>query len=362
MTKRTAFILFALLLMTFGSAAGQEVAWSVDYSALFCNREGGDEQTPDQTFLHMRLAPTVGLSLMDGKHTLMGGITYVQPLNNNWSNHRITPTFYYRLRHHGWQFAMGFVPRTLLTEQAPRYLWSDSLAYYQPNIRGVLIQKYNRRGYAEFFLDWRQLQSTERREAFNVTFNSRFHITPLLTAGGHVQYNHLAKRKNAPEGEGVNDDATINPMLGLDFTQRTSLDTLAVEAGAIVQLQRCRRMGGWRTPAGFVLSASLRWRWLEAQQQLFVGKDLFPLYELFGSELNLGDPYYRYKVYSRTDVKAHIVNNRFVDLYASLSAHVTHKMFGFWQQIALRFYFDNNMWRVRKDRNALATPKLTPIY
>ncbi|MBR1543894.1 MAG: hypothetical protein IJ626_03260, partial [Muribaculaceae bacterium] len=124
-------------------AGAQEFVWSVDYTALFCNREGGDAQTPHQTFLHMRLAPAVGLSIMDGTHSFIGGITYTQPLNNNWEGHKVTPTFYYLLRHRGWHFAMGFVPRTLLAEQAPRYMWSDSISYHQPNVRGVLVQKFN---------------------------------------------------------------------------------------------------------------------------------------------------------------------------------------------------------------------------
>ena len=76
----------------------------------------------------------------------------------------------------------------------------------------------------------------------------------------------------------------------------------------------------------------------------------------------MGDPYYRYKVYSRTDIKAHIVNNSFVDLYASLSADVSDKTFGFWQQIAVRFYFDNNLWLHRKDKGYLSSSKLKPIF
>ena len=43
------------------------------------------------------------------------------------------------------------IPRTEMVEHAPRYLWSDSLAYRQPNIRGVLAryQKRAGRGYAQ---------------------------------------------------------------------------------------------------------------------------------------------------------------------------------------------------------------------
>lgn len=360
--RKLLFILAFSLLFCDG-ASSQKIVWDVDFVSVFNNREGGDEQTPDQTFLHLRLTPQIGVSFADGRHTLMGGVSYFQPLNNDWGGHKLTPTFHYRYAQNGWRLSMGFIPRTVLLSDVPKYLWSDSLAYHQPVIRGLLAQKTTRSGYSELMLDWRQLQSETRREAFVVGFNSSYHIGALFTIGGHVQYNHLAKRKNAPEGESVNDDATINPMVGLDFTKRTGLDTLAFRLGPIIQLERNRAQGKWQTPAGFVADARCRYRWIEARETFFAGKDMFPLYEQFGCELNLGDPYYRYKIYSRTDVIAHVVNTEFVDVTASLSAHVTDKMFGFWQQIGVRFYINNDIWRNRKNRDGMiAMPKLRSIY
>lgn len=356
--------LIAAILLGFFSlvASTQEVVWDVDASLVFNNREGGDEQTPDQTFLFSRLNAEVGVALGDGEHAFKGGVSWYQPMIDNGSGYKVLPLLYYQYHHDQWTIAVGAMPRTLIKGRLPRFLWSDSLNYCQPRLRGVLARFARGESFAEMALDWRQMQTQKQREAFNVLFNVDWAVAGGLMLGGHVQYNHLAKRKNAPEGEGVNDDATINAMVGYDFTRHTSLDLLRLDVGAVVQMQRCRALDHWETPAGFVLQARLRKSWFEVGEDFFAGKDLFPLYLMFGSELNLGDPYYRSKVYSRTDFIAHVVNTRYVDLTASLSFHATHRVFGFWQQIGCRFYIDNMIWKNRRDRSSLQRPRLMSTF
>ena len=87
-----------------------------------------------------------------------------------------------------------------------------------------------------------------------------------------------------------------------------------------------------------------------------------PLYRKFGSQLIQGDPYYHTKTYSRTDLIVHIVSNRFVDLTGSIAFHATDKMTGFWQQIACRFYLDNDLWKRRNDKDYLRSGHLSPLY
>ena len=196
------------------------------------------------------------------------------------------------------------------------------------------------------------MQSVSRREAFNVVVDGKWSLwsrnSRRLWLGGYFQYNHLAKRKNAPEGEGVNDDVTINPMLGLDMGHWSV--PVHLKAGAVVNRERARVDGKWHTPCGFVAGVNARWRFLEAEENVWAGSDLFPLYPRFGSQLNLGDTYYRDKFYSRTDLTAHIVQNAFVDLNTSFTFHYTNKTTGFWQQLSCRLYIDNLLWSNRRSR------------
>ena len=352
------------LLMTITPLAAQEVEWSIDASILLNNREGGDDKsTPDQTILFTRLAPELGISLLDGEHQLKGGVVWFQPMVDDLSGYKVLPTLYYRYnRPDGWHVTAGMMPRSLLVERMPRYLWSDSLAYCQPNLRGIMAQLIKDAGYAEVAVDWRQMQTERQREAFTVMVNTDWRIAGPLRLGGHVQYSHLAMSRSHAAGEHVNDDLVINPLAAIDLSRRYGLDSLRLSAGAVIAMDRNRGEERWINHAGFVATATARWRWLQLDESFYTGKDLLPLYPQYLSQLNLGDPYYRSKVYSRTDLTFHIVSNRFVDLNGSLALHVTDKMTGFWQQISCRFYLDNRLWKRRHDSDYLHRGHLRQLY
>lgn len=351
----TVLLVFCLSSIT---TIAQEVLWNVDLNVVLHNREGGDDMRPDQTFFFTRLAPEVGLTLDHGRNSIMGGVAWFQPMNDHGTGYKVVPTVYYAFRSERLKADLGMFPRTHLRERAPRFLWSDSLDYCQPIVRGAMLQYEHRRGgWLQAVLDWRQMQTRTRREAFNVLLSGAMPLTGPLWLKGHIYYNHLAKRKDAPEGEGVNDDATINPLLTLKLHPgQVALD---VEAGAIVQLQRARADNKWHTPAGFTAGAHARWRWLEVEETIFAGKDLFPLYDRFGPEFNLGDPYYRDKFYSRTDVRAHLIQKSFVDVSALLTFHATDRVTGFWQQLSCRFYVNGSG---RHASNMSTGKRLNPLF
>ena len=56
------------------------------------------------------------------------------------------------------------------------------------------------------------------------------------------------------------------------------------------------------------------------------------------------------------------MSNRFVDLTGSLVLHATDKNTGFWQQVACRFYFDNNLWKRRHDKKYFKSGRLQQLY
>lgn len=340
----------------------QEPVWGVDFSSVIENREGGDKSHPDQTFLFTRLTPELGIALRDTTHRLMGGVSWHQPLNHNGRDAKVSPVLYYEYRSPKWSGAVGMIPRRGFND-LPRYLWSDSLSYYEPVLRGAVLQYAHRRGYLSSFVDWRQQQSEKRREAFTVLFAGRWASKALSDRnhwwlGGYLQYNHLAKHSGVHPEEGVNDDLTLNPLVGFSTRGECALwcgngdcrvvDSpqvdVAVQAGAIFNFERDRLDDIWRKPCGFVADATLWWRRFELHQSVYAGDNIFPIYNTFGSELNLGDSYYCAKFYARTDLKAHLVSTEFVDLTASLSFHATDKITAFWQQVSCRFYFDRSMW------------------
>lgn len=355
MHNKRLIILTLTAILCAAQLTAQKIVWSIDFSTLFENREGGDAYLPDGTVFFTRLAPEVGISLMDNQHQIRGGVDWRQPVGNGWRDYKISPTLYYRFHRNAVSLSFGMIPRRYMTEKLHRFLWSDDMAYTQPNIRGVLFQYQPRNGYIDVALDWRQLQSLTQREAFTVNMNTRW--APggkAFLVGGRLQLNHLAKRKDAPEGEGVNDDIAVNGYVGVDLSRHTALDSLMVQVGAVAQMERSRALDKWEVPAGALIDAVAQWRWLGVKETLSVGKNLFPLYHLFGEELNMGSPFYQAKLYSRTNVYGEIFANQYINLTVSLDFHYTKEAFHFWQRLAVRAYIDDNLWRnkAQKDNHA----------
>lgn len=350
--KRLSFLLAVFCCVLTMSAQG--VTWSVDMNTIFDNREGDDYYSGNGTIFLTRVTPEVELTFLDGAHKIAGGVSWIQPCGDDWKRHKAKPSVYYQYRGGDLRMSFGVFPRSQFVNPLPAYLLSDSIAYNEPFVRGLLIQYVKPGGYAELSLDWRSQQSETEREAFNVNFNGEWYPRGVLLLGGHAQVNHLAKRKNAPEGEGVNDDIMVNPYAGLNLSKATALDSLVIKVGALVSLQRSRAAGGWQNRAGVLVNAIAEKKCVSVEETFFAGKGVMPLYPMFGTLLNMGDPYFQAPLYSRTDVNLHFIRNRFVNLEASLVFHYTEKAFGFWQQMKLRVYVDDKLWRTRNDKSSHA--------
>lgn len=328
----------------------QSLKWSVDFNTIFENREGDDYYSPDQTIFLTRLSPEVGISMLGGKHNLSGGVSWIQPCGNGWRDYKLCPTLYYQFKSETWRFAFGMMPRTLLMEPMHTVEWSDSMTYYQPNIRGVLLQYVKPKGFFELSLDWRSLQTDTQREAFNVNFSGQWRPKGALILGGRMHLNHLAKTRINNETQNVNDDIMLNPYVGLDLARHTALDSFVIKAGPILQMERDRGQGDWHKPAGVLIDAVAEWKWLGVKETFYAGDNLYPLYPKYGSQFNMGDPNYQAKLYSRTNVYAYIFRNQFLNLEASLDFHYTKEAFAFWQKVVLRVYVDQLTYKSRKQK------------
>ena len=62
--------------------------WSVDFKTIFDNREGDAVYNEAQTFFMTQLAPEIGLSIDNGRHTVTGGVVWTQPIGCEWDGQR----------------------------------------------------------------------------------------------------------------------------------------------------------------------------------------------------------------------------------------------------------------------------------
>ena len=360
--------------------------WGVDAETVFDNREGDQTYSPQQTIFFSRLSPSLGVRFGKSEyekinndgikkkytdvHKLVAGTHYIQPIGIGYKENKFVPTAYYTFSHKvvkevkrdssvliidgtntpdfkAWSVSFGMIPRRL-SYRLPEILWSDSMDYYNPNIRGILLQcTKNNLAFHEISLDWRSLQSADQREAFNVNYNVRkyFHrylrgISPFFI-GGNVQLNHLAKRNPAPEGEGVNDDMFAYPYIGWNFSDKTVFDRFRIKAGYAVSFDRCRAIGDWEVDGGLLADLHLLWKKIGIIETLYAGNKQFPLYPMYGSLLNMGDPHYQSSFYSLTSIYSPIVHNRHVSFGAFLDFHVTKEGTSCYQRVVLNVNLGN---------------------
>lgn len=367
MLKRLLIILI-IAVSTFALNA-QELEWSVDMNAVFNNREGGNGETPDQTFLFTRVTPQIGVSMDSTRHRIMGGVTWYQPMNDHLHGYKVLPSLYYNYK--GYRkgvglvdFKFGMIPNELRIStlnigashhiNTPTFLRSDSISYLNPNINGMVFKVDRRHLWLHSWLDWRQIQTNHRREAFQVTgmlgWKSTVKHNNLFQLSAIMSYNHLAKSKQPVEGEGVVDNVVFSPKFSYCRFIGNNFDALFyASAGMLMSVDRDRPgENKWLTRVGFIGQLAGVWKWLMLTENIYVGQRQMPLYEKYGSLLYQGDQFYHNKFYSRTDLVATFLKRDYMDLEARLTYHITDKTTAFWQQLAVRFYIDSGYRRLRK--------------
>lgn len=322
-------------------ALSVEPTWHIDLGATFDNREGDGQHTASETYFITSLAPEIGLKFT--KHDrIAGGAVWIQPIENTIKNGKIYPTLYYRHEGEKWKFSMGMFPMSQLRQPLPGFLWSDSLTYYQKNLRGALLQYQTKLGFFDAYIDWRGIQSKKQREAFNIVFHGEFHKEKnLFLAGGYAMMNHLAKTFNADENQYVIDNFLINPYLGIDLSHKIPIDSLVIKGGGLITVERHRKTGNWVTPGGFWLEVLGEWKFLGLRNSLYRGGKLFPMYGEFGNLLYQGEPYYASSFYDRLDVYGKLYHNKFVEIEAQLNFNFTKEGFMFYQRLLLNVDIGN---------------------
>ena len=315
--------ILTLLILISSTISAQRFVYDIDFLTFFDNRESRIPSYPAQTLFGARLSPEIGLEINDsiyGNHHLMVGVSYAQPFGSTWRDARIHPTLYYRYRQHGFNLAFGFIPWRNTRTALPDYLMSDSLRYYSPNIKGVHFGYSSRHGFTEFICDWRGMQSPTMREAFRPLLTGEYHYQWFFT-GGNAQLNHLASRLNTYDG--VCDDITAQPFVGINFSQLTPLDTLALRTSYIISYQRERRTNTLYIAHGFLAELSMKWRFLEAENTLYVGNPLMPLYPQYGPLLNQGEAFFQRPIYNKTQFSVYILQCPFANIRFSWNLHYT---------------------------------------
>ena len=349
--KKLLIILLTLIVITLYS---QQFIYDIDFLTFFDNRESNVPSYPSKTLFGTRLSPEIGIEFDDsiyGNHQLITGVSYIQPFGSTWRDIRLNPTIYYRYRQHGINLSFGFIPWRNIKTYLPDYIRSDSLSYFAPNIQGVHFSYTSRHGFVEFICDWRGMQSLETREAFRLLLTGEYNYSFLFT-GGNAQLNHLANRLNPPVRDGVCDDITAQPFIGFNFSQLTPLDTLALRTSYNFSYQRDRKNNQLFINHGFLAELSIKWRFLSAENVLYIGNPLMPLYPQYGALLNQGESIYQHSIYNKIEFSVYIVQYPFVDVRFSWNLHYAQNQpLAHQQLLTAHFNLNNLIENIRNKKN-----------
>lgn len=348
-----AIVVSCMILSCATQCIAQKLLWSAELVPYFDNREYQYERMTSETLFAARLTPTIGVGF--GNHSIVAGVSWIQPIDSRIELSSFKPTIYYRYDTRRFAMSMGLFPRTQLIEPIDDFACTDSLSFFAPNIQGALFQHRSDLGYVEAMVDWRGLPTETTREAFMVLAQGRINITPYLFAGGAAVMNHLARAKNEPAGHEthVTDNMMVRPYIGVDFSHRTVLDSLTLRCGYLLTLDRERGVTDWIASHGFVADLTVEWRFLGLRNKFYYGTPVQPLYDKMGQVLYQGESYYGTKWHNRLDIYGYIFRNSFVNCFASLNFHFTPGQWGFQQQLVVRAYIDQDFKKRHKTKERI---------
>lgn len=269
----------------------QEIGAKIDFFGYADNREYSSSFTTPKTIFGTIVSPQVYIKLEE-KHKLTGGIHYNQDFGKTIDNKSIVnPIIYYNYQDSKFDFALGFIPRHEKLKDIPKLVLADTFFYDRPNIEGMFFQYKNKGVKQSIFIDWLSNQSYTQRERFVVGISGKYDWGLFYFKNNGLLY-HNALTSNDLLDEHIQDNAVLTINLGIDLTNRTNLDSLTFDVGAVVAYDRLRT-SYTNSAVGFISNLYLEYK------RFYIGNTLY-----LGQALNLpnGDPFYKRDKYDRLDL------------------------------------------------------------
>ncbi len=373
-------------------------AYDVDFKMNFDNREFDRSHIfPSYTILGARLTPCIGVSFAPGdgsSHRLMLGIDVMKDFGRSpvtagspseGAEDEYSPSlrnsrllnevvFYYgfdrRLGKTDFSLMAGIIPRRFMSDSYSTAFFSDSLAWYDNNIEGLLLKFRRPASSFEVGCDWMGMAGVDRRERFMIFSSGAGEVSRLVSLGYSAYMYHFAGSANAG---GVVDNILVNPYLKVDFSRLAPvMQTLYLSAGWLQSLQNDRELvHKYVAPGGAEIVAGIgKWN-VSVVNRLFYGGNMMPYYNSVGtggrkyaSDLYFGDPFYRVRdaggwhCYDRLEVVWEPGLSDFVDLKVAAVLHFSGGFTGWQQMVSVHFNLQEFMDRLSKSRNRRMSEKM----
>lgn len=291
---RKLYLLLFFNFYAFLSNAQQSMDVNFNGFGFMDNREYKAFTPRSHTYFGTSIALDVGLNL-DSVNSFRVGINGLHEFGGDPYFLRVAPVIYYQYQKKHWQFNIGAFPRKGLLTDYPISLLNDTLNYYQPNIEGMLVRYANAHVKETIWIDWVSRQTATARENFLFGISGEYKPNPSgpFFISHYFMLLHDAGAGVAVPNDNIRDNGGAQIRVGLDLSKKTLLDSLTMEAGGMLSLERVRGIGGFNSPKGFVANLYLGWKNFAFNDRFYAGE---------GHHITYGDSYFTKKLYNRIDV------------------------------------------------------------
>lgn len=334
--------------------------YDVDFDFRFDNREYGDgEFSPSMTVFGARLTPSAGVQINTssaGRHRIMLGLDIMKDFG---SGAPAADLIHEVLLYYNWNrsfgktdlsMTAGIFPRSEMEGSWSTAFFSDSLAFYDNNLEGLILKFRRPSAYYELGCDWMGKCGDTRRERFMIFSSGEARLAKKIIVLGYSAYMyHYAGSR---EVKGVVDNFLLNPYVGADFSGWAGMQKLGLRLGWLQTVQRDRVLVGHFVFAGGgeLLLDVKNWN-AGVENRLFYGTDMMPYYDAtdaagykYGNSLYFGDPFWQVSpdgsgpgFYDRLEVYYEPVIASFLRLRISAVMHFNGGFSGWQQIVSLKF-------------------------
>lgn len=289
-------LFFALMLLLCPKiSTAQNVDIHFNGFGFMDNREYSAFRDRSRTYSGARAELDLGVNL-DSVNHFRFGVNGIHEFGANPFFLKADPVIYYNFSgKKGWTFDIGSFPREGLITDYPIALLNDTLNYYRPNIQGLLTSYQSPWGKETIWIDWVSRQTATDREQFIFGASGKYLPNPYgpFFLSHYFMLLHDAGAEILLPNDYIRDNGGGQIRVGLDFSHKTFLDSLTVEAGGMLSLERTRGLDGFQIPKGFVAEIFLNHKHFGLRDNFYAGQ---------GHHITYGDSFYEKKMYNRLDL------------------------------------------------------------
>ena len=290
------------------------------YDGLFDNREFKGDMQP-QTIYGMRLMPEIGIDA--APHRIRVGFSKIWEFG---ADDIIDPEIILYYRYRGpVSYFFGAIPRNNLQRQLPDAFLYDSIAFFEPTIKGTLIQYSCRDVFeTELYCNWFSRQTFTDREAFRIVWDG-FVGSGMFGGGWFVAMTHFANTMQ--HNHALYEKFQFNPYLSFEYPSKESITNFRVkaDAGMLFSIVHCRANDFWYNPIGFLGDIQLGWKGFDIKSTVYAGGPQMQYLDdpEAGLAFHRNDPFYNHPFYNKTEFGVLLVSDSRAQLGFRWNLHFT---------------------------------------